>query len=224
MDVDGPACEARAQVVGRAPACSGPAPPGRCRARRPAPAAGPRPPAWCPGVTGTWMNGRPAASAIGRRSSWLDTTSGDLAAEAAGPPAEDQVVQAVAELRDHHQEPWLGLVVEGEVHPELVGGGSETARSRRSRSVRCSAGERRAQEEDVSQSLSSNWWCSTMLKPCSSRKLVTAWTMPGRSGQVKVRTPKDRGSRSERGPRRQWARWRSRRRTNGPPGGRVISI
>src|SRR3712207_2576143 len=34
---------------------------------------------------------------------------------------------------------------------------------------------------------SSNCWCSTMSHPCSKRKELTAWTMPGRSGQLSVR-------------------------------------
>src|SRR5919112_3521020 len=34
---------------------------------------------------------------------------------------------------------------------------------------------------------SSNCWCSTMSQPCANRNELTAWTMPGRSGQLRVR-------------------------------------
>src|SRR3712207_6125762 len=34
---------------------------------------------------------------------------------------------------------------------------------------------------------SSNCWCSTMSQPCANRNAVTACTMPGRCGQLKVR-------------------------------------
>ena len=44
----------------------------------------------------------------------------DVAAEAAAAPAEDQVIQAVAELGHHHQNALLGLVVEAELHLEAV--------------------------------------------------------------------------------------------------------
>src|SRR5512133_590763 len=35
---------------------------------------------------------------------------------------------------------------------------------------------------------SSNCWCSTMSQPYVNRNAVTAWTMPGRCGQLRVRT------------------------------------
>ena len=53
---------------------------------------------------------------------------GDLRTEAAGPPAEDQVVEAVAELGDHDQQALGPAVVDGEIHAELGGGGRELGR------------------------------------------------------------------------------------------------
>ena len=49
----------------------------------------------------------------------------DVAAEAATAPAEDQVIQAVAELGHHDQDALLGLVMEAELHLEAVGNGVE---------------------------------------------------------------------------------------------------
>ena len=53
---------------------------------------------------------------------------GDLRTQAAGPPAEDEVVQAVAELRHHDQQSLRAAVVEAEVHVEFVGNGARTPR------------------------------------------------------------------------------------------------
>ena len=41
---------------------------------------------------------------------------------------------------------------------------------------------------------SPNCWLSMMLPPCSMRNDVTACTMPGRSGQARVRTKSPTGS------------------------------
>ena len=50
---------------------------------------------------------------------------GDLRTQAACAPAEDEVVEAVAELRNHHQQALGAAVVDGELHVELIGDGGE---------------------------------------------------------------------------------------------------
>ena len=95
VDVDGPARAAAAQARRRAPACSARGPRGRPRSSSTSSSS--RCSACGLGVRGdgTWWNGRPAASAIGRRSSWLDTTATSSAPRLPAAPTEDQVVEAV---------------------------------------------------------------------------------------------------------------------------------
>jgi hypothetical protein len=69
-----------------------------------------------------------------------------MGAEAARTPAEEQVVEAVPELRDHHQDPRRGAVGELELHAEVPGHRGERA----GQIVHCGlfgAGEGRAQEQ-----------------------------------------------------------------------------
>ena len=75
------------------------------RARRRARAAAPRRRPWSSGVTGTWWKGTPYDAASGSQSGWLDTTpTTSICSDSAAPP-EQQVVEAVAELRDQDQRP-----------------------------------------------------------------------------------------------------------------------
>ena len=71
---------------------------------------------------------------------------GDLGPQAAGPPAEDQVVQAVTELGDHDQQSVRGRVVEPGIHAEPIDHGRERA-PQIVEGVGVAAGEGRPEEE-----------------------------------------------------------------------------
>ena len=82
------------------PACSGRARPGRCRARRAAPATALSCAAFVSGVTGRWRNSTPKCSGDVRVVGVVADHERDLGGELAGPPPGEQVVQAVGLLRD----------------------------------------------------------------------------------------------------------------------------
>src|SRR4051794_6197589 len=136
-------------------------------------------------VTGTWTNGRPAASAIGRRSSWLDTTATSSAPRL---PARQR------KIRSLRQCPSLDTMtstrcgrppVSWKVIPNSSATGANAADSR---SASVSSAETNAvRRNNWPRRASSNCWCSTMSQPWSNRNELTACTMPGRSGQLSVR-------------------------------------
>src|SRR4051812_32107117 len=137
------------------------------------------------GVTGTWTNGSPAASAIGRRSSWLETTATRSAPRL---PARQRKIRSLRQ--------WPSL----ETMTSTRGGwppvtwyvmpkSSATARNSAdswSASVSCEQA-KAVRRNSWPRTASSNCWCSTMSQPCSNRNALTAWTMPGRSWQLSVR-------------------------------------
>ena len=184
MDVDRPPGRAAGTGRRRAPACSGPARPGRCRWRRPAP---------CSCCLGLGLGVRRHRDVVERDAVRPDQRLGvgvvghdgrDLDLQRAGAGAEQQVVEAVQVLRDHDERPVRRVAApQLEVMPNRLADGGE----RRRAASRRSAGRRRAKSirmKKRSVSRSPNCWLSTMLPPCSTRKPLTAWTMPGGPGRT----------------------------------------
>src|SRR4051794_41057121 len=137
------------------------------------------------GVTGTWKNGRPAASAIGRRSSWLDTTATSSAPRL---PARQRKIRSLRQWpsRDTMTSTRCGWSpVTWKVMPNASATGRNSADSR-SASI-SSAQTNAVRRNNCPRTASSNCWCSTMSQPRSNRKELTACTMPGRSWQQSVR-------------------------------------
>src|SRR3954452_6834174 len=134
------------------------------------------------------MNGSPPASAIGRRSSWLDTTATRSAWRL---PARHR------KMRSLRQWPTFGTITStrcGLSSASWKSIANSSATSDRKAADSCVASvsvspraTNSVRRKSACRMGSSNCRCSTMSQPCPKRNAVTAWTMPGRSGQLNVR-------------------------------------
>src|SRR3954452_248807 len=134
------------------------------------------------------MNGSPPASAIGRRSSWLDTTATRSAWRL---PARHR------KMRSLRQWPIFETITStrcGLSSANWKSNANSSATSDRKAADSCVASvsvspraTNSVRRKSACRMGSSNCRCSTMSQPCPKRNAVTAWTMPGRSGQLNVR-------------------------------------
>ena len=159
-------------------------------------AARPRPRPWSPGVTGRWWNGDAVgrAPAARRRGGW--TPRRDLDLQRAGARAEQQVVEAVQVLGDHDQR------AVRRARPPTARRSCRTASATAAKSARSVLGVDAVVgdvEVDPHEEAAGVAGRRTAGSPRCCRRArpgtpVTACTMPGRSGQDRVRTKSPTGS------------------------------
>ena len=190
VDVDRPAGQRAAQRRRTAPACSAPARPGATPCSSTSSSSCASASALVSGVTGTWWNvdavrRAPAASASG----WFETTAGISICSDAGAGAEQQVVEAVQVLGDHDQRavrrrrvPQLEAPSRTPRRPARSPRGARPRRSApaTAKSIRMKNRPRRAGRRTAGSP-----GCCRRARPGSRD---TACTMPGRSGQERIRT------------------------------------